>query len=58
MERIEPKSLCSSCAIQDESGYNSIDETDNYNLDEAWNKYRVRMKVVVWDCPDYEKGRP
>ena len=52
----EPKSLCVDCAFQDKCGCNSIEETNNYNLDEVWNKYRVRMKIVVWDCGDYEKG--
>ena len=51
----EQKSLCGDCIRQPECGCNSIEETDNYNLDEVWSKYRVRMKVVVWECPGYEK---
>jgi len=52
----EQTTLCASCTRQPECGCNSIEETENFNMDEVWNKYRVRMKVVVWECPDYEKA--
>lgn len=52
----EQVTLCSSCEIEPKCGCSSVGETENYNLDEVWNKYRIRMKVVVWECPDYEKS--